>query len=147
VPEEENILVLIYEDISKNPVKFIQKIYKFLNINSNFIPASVSKKINWVANNPLRIPLLNLTLRKIKKYLQNKKIFKPIIILFRKMGINKLVIFIMYSFNVKNIKQKGLKRYDKPPISKKTRKYLQEIFKDDIKNLEKLINRDLSFWK
>jgi len=28
-----------------------------------------------------------------------------------------------------------------------TRKNLRELFKNDIKNMEKLIGRDLSFWK
>ena len=35
----------------------------------------------------------------------------------------------------------------KPPMKPEIRKYLQQVFAEDIKNLEKLIGRDLNFWK
>jgi len=47
---------------------------------------------------------------------------------------------------VANSRKKGRKRYKKPPLPEKTRKYLQEIYREEMKNLGKLINRDLSFW-
>lgn len=141
---QNNVLILIYEDISKNPVEFIQRIYQFLGVNADFIPPSANKEINWTPSNPFRIPLLNLVLVKIKRYLYHRsESFKPVVFLLKKIKVNRLIKFIMST----NSKKRGLKRYNKPPLSQKTRKYLQEIYQTDIKNLEKLINRDLSFWK
>jgi len=34
-----------------------------------------------------------------------------------------------------------------PPMKKRTREYLKSLYREDIENLEKLIGRDLSFWK
>jgi len=42
----ENILILIYEDIRKSPIGFIQNIYSFLGVDSNFVPPSVNKKVS-----------------------------------------------------------------------------------------------------
>ena len=47
---KENIKVLLFEDIVKNPIKTTQKVFKFLNIDKSFIP-DTSKKVN-VSGNP-----------------------------------------------------------------------------------------------
>jgi len=39
------------------------------------------------------------------------------------------------------------KRKQAPPMKKETREYLKRLYREDIENLEKLIGRDLSFWK
>lgn len=41
---KKNILVSIYEEIEKDPTKFIQNIYQFLGVEPNFIPPSLNKR-------------------------------------------------------------------------------------------------------
>src|SRR3989344_5825503 len=43
---KKNILIMLYEDINKNPIKYIQTIYKFIGIDYNFIPSVINKRFN-----------------------------------------------------------------------------------------------------
>ncbi|MFH1841374.1 MAG: sulfotransferase domain-containing protein [Candidatus Nealsonbacteria bacterium] len=139
----ENILVLINEDIAKNPTEFIQKVYKFLGVDSNFVPSVVNKRIHQLPENPLKSPILNrttiLTLRVFRK-----KPLRYIALFLKKIGVDRLV----NSINSKNLrKEEKRKPYKKPPIPKEVRERLFKIYQPDIFNLEKLINRNLSFWR
>lgn len=121
---KENILILIYEDILGNSVKFIQNIYKFLGANENFIPQSVDKRINppttaHKAIEALKRPALMERIKQIPK------------------------AGLLIDFFKKRLKSP----YLKPPMKEETRIYLQQIYKEEIGNLEKLLNRKLDFWK
>ena len=131
----ENILVLIYEDIRKDPTKFIQRIYEFLEVNSDFIAPSMNTKVN-------------LTSFKFTKLggLIHKKIIKPLLKNTKWAWKLKKSIFLkklLFKFS------EFYSRKSKPAeeISPKTYEQLKNVYKQDIANLEKLINRDLSFWK
>ncbi len=143
---KENILVLIYEDITKNPLKFIQKIYHFLGVDKNFIPPSINKKIWTTSENQFPFAGLNrIIIRSIK--ISKKNIFlKKIALLASSLGLKK-VLSLMYRIGGMGRKMEGVKSLPKPPIEESVRKCLQQIYKNDIRNLEKLIGRDLSFWK
>lgn len=140
----ENFLVLIHDDIKKDPVKFIQGIYKFLGIDASFVPPSVHTEIDWAAKNALKIPFLNLTIVKVKRFLfHHPKIFKLFVVPARFFKMNRLVERIRKG----NYRKEGRERSERPSIPEGTRKYLQDLYREEIKNLEKLINRDLSFWR
>lgn len=141
---KENFLVLIHDDIKKDPLKFIQGVYRFLGIDDKFVPPSVHTEVDWAAKNALRIPFLNLIIVKIKRFLfHHPVVFKPIVLSARLLKINRLVERVRQA----NYRKEGRKRSDRPPIPEATRRYLQDIYREEIKELEMLINRDLSFWK
>lgn len=143
VHPKEKFLILIHDDIAKDPLKFIQGIYRFLGVDYNFIPPSAKQEINWPAKNSVKIPFLNLAITNTKRFFfQHPKSLKPAVVILRLLKINKL----LESVRQANYRKKNLKRYEKPPLPEETRKYLQEIYREEIKNLEKLLNRDLSFW-
>ncbi len=143
----ENILVVFYEDLKKNPVEFIHGIYKFLGLKDlSFIPSLVNRKRSitgaYIIKN--RIPLLNFLLYwfnvKIKKegrlrqVIDNSKLEK--------------LFFKLQQINRKQITGKNLRVFSIPPLKQSTRDYLlNNVYKDDIQNLEKLLNIDLSFWE
>lgn len=107
---QKNILILIYEEIEKNPIKFIQNVYQFLGAESSFVPPSLNKR-------PRVGGYHNLSFRILFRL--------PFLLkLIRKLGISPL-----------------------PKIHSETKKHLQKTFEDDIKNLEKLLNKDLSIWR
>lgn len=140
----EKLLILISEDIKKDPVKFIQGVYRFLGIDPNFIPPSVNGEVNWAATNAFIIPKLNFTIIKVKRFLfHHPKLFRPFVVTARFLKLNKLTEKVRQA----NCRKTGRKRQEKPIMPEKTRQYLQETYREDIKNLEKLIDRDLSFWK
>lgn len=139
----ENFLILIYEDIAKNPLEFIQRIFRFLKIDPNFVPASFKEPVNWSAKNIVKVPFVSLFITKTKKTLYtHSKIFKPLVFMLKIFKIDKFVEEIRQA----NFRKNGLKPYERTPMQEKTRQYLREFYKEEIKNLEKLINRNLSFW-
>lgn len=60
------ILVLDYNDISSNPKKLLQKIFKFLKVDINFIPTNINSRIQPVKVENIYIDPKDIT--KIKKY-------------------------------------------------------------------------------
>lgn len=126
---KENILVLIYEDIGKDPLGFIQKIYQFLGVNHEFIPQNAYKKdLNSREE---------INMRKLREQIQKNAKGQKMLKILRWLKI--------YGF-IKSITSFSIFMY-LPKLDQKTREYLYSIYEEDIKNLEKLINRDLSFWK
>ncbi len=146
----ENLLILIYEDIQKDPLKFIQKIYKFLGIDYTFRPSLANQRINPATKQRLKIDFINE--RNIGKLINLSKSLKQNLIgkVFVRIIETLRIPYLIYHIQDKNIIDKfgiKLKTFQKPPIKTRTRKYLQEIYKEDIEKLEKLLNRDLSFWQ
>ena len=115
--EFSEVHVCFFEDLVSNPVLFMQDIYKFLETDNKFIPD-------------------------IKK--QYNQTFIP---------KSKLIHFLYYyrhKFNLKLktpifIKEKAFKT-KKNLMNDTTKIYLKKYFKEDIKKLENLINKDLSHW-
>ncbi|MFH1656594.1 MAG: sulfotransferase domain-containing protein [Candidatus Nealsonbacteria bacterium] len=144
----ENFLILIYEDIKKDPKGFIQGIYKFLNVDANFETQRFYHKYNYTTKRKFIIPFLNNVFARGRDFLKNSK-FKI---------IRKFFAFLIRT-KIANIFEKiaranSRRRYfleskplEKPVMNSLTREYLLSLYKTDIADLEKLINRDLSFWK
>lgn len=143
----ENILIIFFEDLKKNPVDFIQGIYKFLGLNDvNFIPSLVNRKRSitgaYIIKN--RIPLLNFLLYWFNLKLKENSRLRNII----DNSILEKLFFKIQQFNRKQITGKNVKVLSIPPLNKSTRDYLiNTVYKDDIQNLEILLDKDLSFWK
>ena len=138
-----NILITIYEDIKKDPLSFIQKIYSFLGVDRRFVPKSINKIVNPTKEREFRYLLISLSIQKTKSFLRKNKLGRKLINLSKKIGVNRGIVLLEKI----NTKKEKVKLFVKPPMKPETRVYLQEIYKEDIKHLEKLLNRDLSFWK
>ncbi len=140
---KDNVLVLISEDIARNPTKFIQGIYRFLGVDPCFIPSVVNEKVRPIAQNYVKSVLLSRAIIRILDFFRLRPL-KPAAVFFKRIGIHKLINFISLANYVPPNRRKP---YVKPKMAEETRKRLQEIYLLEIKNLEKLINRDLSFWR
>ena len=142
----DNILILIYEDIEKNPVGFMRRIYKFLQVDENFVSPYVHTIIN--AEDKKGYKFSFLTLYNIKKFtsLMKKNIIgRKFIELLKIFKLQKLVNYMIRKNMKSPLERRKPARF--PPMDYKVRKYLQEIYQHEIYQLEKLIGRDLSFWK
>ncbi len=140
----ENFLFLIYEDIKKNPLKFIQKVYRFLEVDDKFIPKSLNFRVNPVSGKKFKFLWLNRAINKIfnfKNRLGKYRLGRRLMILCKKMGLNRLVLLIFR----KNIVQKP-EKIKKTPFPKSVQASLRKIYYPEVKNLEKVINRELSEW-
>lgn len=124
----ENILLLVYEDIEKDPVKFIQSIYKFLDVDPNFIPPSANKRINFNVDQRYH----SLWLKKILSKLLSSK--------------SRLFQFIM-RWNTKDKSKLNFADRSRANMPEEDRKFLQKIYAEDIKRMEELLGRSLDMWR
>lgn len=142
----ENILILFFKDIKNNPKKVVHELYKFLGLkNTSYIPLLINRRRSITGAYVIKqkFPILNFLI-----YWFNSKIKKEGS--FRKFT-NKFKIEVLYNklqkINRKEITAKNIKALSVPPLSQSDRDYLLKIYKDDIQNLEKLLNKDLKHWK
>lgn len=122
--DPSRIKIYLYEEFTQDPARFTQKMYQFLGVNSDFIPDASIRR------NPSGIP---------KNKLIHALFVKP----------NPLKAFIqpflpdeMYRLATR-IRDRNLV---KPELSFETRRALLERYREDILNLQDLLQRDLSVW-
>lgn len=130
----EQILILIYEDSLKNPSEFIRSIYQFIGVDDSFVPSMLFRKVN-----PERIPRFvrfERFLDNLSAFLQ-KKGLQQLWWLGKKTGIGEK----LRALNTRSLKGtgKGLNLSDK--------KRLFALFEEEVKALEKLLNRELKEWR
>lgn len=132
---KENIKVLFYEDFKENTRNLLQQVFSFLEVDSSFVPTNSHIVFNksGVIKNKLLHKLLGpngVILNGVKRAMPN--IFKSL----------KESAFVKH--NLVKLRSSNLK---KPALSSEMkRKITDEIYLDDIKLLEQLINKPLNHW-
>ncbi len=120
---QEQIKIILYDDYRNDAIKTLKEICNFLNIDSNF-EFEFSKEHNKAMIPKSGAVALMMRQKGLKAFA--KKIFP-------KSWKN---IFSKIFFTNKNL----------PKLSVDDRKYLIELYKEDIQKLAQLINRDLTSW-
>lgn len=130
----KNIKVILLDDIEKDSRAVVQDLYRFLGVDSSFVPEDIDEKTNVAREIKYRLihKLVVNFLRFLKKLVP--KTIRPYA---RTFGKKKILL--------------PLDRHTSHPVEKlhlkeETRKYLLEIFRPDIEITSKLIGRDLSPW-
>lgn len=126
------IHILWFEDIKYRPQHVIKELYRFLEVDENFMPSGSSQKANVAKQ--ARLKNISYVIEKYIRILINYRLSILIKIL-KKLGVHSVV---------KKITAKDIVYL---PMLMETRKYLQLQFVEDTSNLEKLFNKDLSHWK
>lgn len=124
--DTSQVLVLVYED-NKNPKEFIQKIYSFLGVRSDFVPSMLNDEIN-ISRVPKHI-WIEKRMHRFSEFLRRNGL-DTLVHAIRRMGLPDLV----RSFNTKPKKEK------KEALD---RAYLVDYFKEDVAELSQLLGRDL----
>lgn len=122
----EQVYISFFDDLETNPLLFIQKIYKFLGVDSSFIPPSLR---NQVDSEKMK------TLTFVRNDLFKLTLMKKMAGLIRFLRLNGMLKKLM------------LLAIPTPVINPETRKILKHKFLKDIDKLEKITGRDLSSWK
>jgi hypothetical protein len=126
-----NICVLIYEDIKKDPGNFMRKIYRFLDVDHEFLSDLLFKNIN-----PSYIPK-NQALEKSIARLSSK---------LKHLKLGHSVKFLRRTAFYRMIR--GMNRENTVPVlGNEERKELIPHFEESIKRLEKLIKREIPEWR
>jgi hypothetical protein len=118
---EENVLIIIFEEFIKEPKNEFKKVIEFLEIDSE-IPEIVGKKFNTYAE-----PLGGLGTNIVKNKFVNKTAKK----IFSK---NARVNLLRLLTN---------KKSKKPELTKEQRRMLEEFYKKDAKDVERLLGKKL----
>ncbi|NWF97484.1 MAG: sulfotransferase [Nitrospirae bacterium] len=124
-----NVKIYLFDDLLKEPLNLVQNLYKFLEVDNMFIP-DMDKKYNVSL-----IPKSNT----LHKFLTQPNVIKETLKPFLKTFISNKRLGNLVE-NTKNI------NLYKPKMKQETRKYLLNIYREDILKLQDLIKRDLSHW-
>ncbi|MEL6221801.1 MAG: sulfotransferase [Cyanobacteria bacterium J06627_8] len=128
----DRIKICLYEDLCQTPVKMMQDIYQFLEVDPSFVP-DISKRAQ-VAQIP-RSTAINQVLRtKNPLRASAASLLKRLIPLETRQRIRTRLI------NMNSQTKEAI------TLSSDDRSVLAALYKDDIQNLQDLIHRDLSGW-
>jgi len=143
---EKNIFVGLYDDLEKDPLKFIQRVYVFLGVDSSFVPSLANKRKGSTGSveRKAKLPFLNYFLQKTGYWARNNETF--LYSLLDRVGIRKLRLKLLKVNQEKFFKEK-CNNISSNSMEPKDRKKLWSIYKQDIGRLEQLLNKDLSAWK
>lgn len=127
----EQLLILLFDDIVSSPEGELIKVLRFLDlglangIDIGKISRNQSKK-SW-------FPYAKLVMRDLPTYLIDLNL-GLVLHLARRVGLRSLFFRLTTS------------PFKYPEMDLNTREHLRSVFEGDIRNLEKLLNRDLSHW-
>ena len=125
----EQILIIIYDDYKNDPEKINKNIFKFLNIDDRFIPDMGAKP------NVSGIPKNRSVQFILSYFFDNDNLIRRIS---RRIFSEEL----RWRFTT-NIRNRNLVKLKMAP---EIRNQLIDFFKEDIENLQSLIDQDLSHW-
>jgi hypothetical protein len=129
----DRIHVIVFDDILSDPNRVIREAYAFLGVRTDFIPSTLQKKINRPKQ--FRSDLF-------------KKSVRGVISLLRKAGLGAMTDRITTDTRLNRwYSRMNIVEGKYPPMRSKTRRRLEEYYRDDIANLEALTGRDLSAWR
>jgi hypothetical protein len=123
--DREQIHVWLYDDFVENPISFLQDIFRFLNVDDTFVP-DMSTRLNE--------SLLPRS-RSLQAFLTEPRDAKDLV---------KAVVPERWARRAgERLRRSNL---SKPPFPPEQRRRLTESYREDIKELEHMLDRDLSHW-
>lgn len=145
----KQILIVLYRDIQLNPEQVVKDTYRFLGVNDTFMPPSLKKRVNDTKRLHIRIPGLENFVLTTRHIVRSTPILKqttmPII---RALNIHRIGKSIL-RWNVVRDAQHTVHHAvsDTAAISPKLSEELAAYYAHDIIAMERLLKRDLNFWK
>ena len=130
---KSQIMTLVTDYEQPDPLKVIQEIYAFLNVDKSFISQSAFLKISPTR---FKITKLGRMIYKISPWIKNNRFASKI----QQLKVIKTCFYRFADFY-------GSRIDSAQQMKEQTRQYLKDIYRNDTQNLEKLIGRDLSHWK
>ena len=127
---KDSIHVIISEQIWANYSLYVKDLANFLSVSSTGFESAECEKIN--RSYIPALPGLYASAVKVRKFLRGKSL-DYIVQLFYKHNLDKM-------FKRKSVNERSIH------VDPGVKQSLIELFEDDILSLEKIINKDLSFW-
>lgn len=117
---QKQVLVLLYDEIYKSPAQTLEKIYRFLGVNADFVP---DLSVMYNTHQMLKYKFL--------RTIKNRQLVKSIV---------QVLPGMMKSY------LKGRLIMTEKPAFREEKKQLREIYYEDIQKLSKLLSLDLGSW-
>jgi hypothetical protein len=133
--EPKQIHIILFDDIQSKPDEVLKNLFNFLEIDDQFTPSSINKKI-YAAHTYIS--------RGLDYFLNTASGF--ISKIFGEMVLN-LVKMTKLPSRIRNYNKVEFDKQIVPNLTEDERKMLYTIFSEEIESLSNLINRDLSIWK
>lgn len=135
---KENIHVILFDDINRNPELVVKKLYGFLEVSTGYIPTLANKQIV-----PTRIPRsMSIHEMAARLFMTIQKSMPKNAMYYHEM-IERCHIAKLYD----RLNRRWREKKDKyPTMEASLKKQLSNFYEKDIKRLEGLIERDLSHW-
>lgn len=126
--DKESVKICLYEDFAERPIDTMKDIFRFLKVDDSFMPnADVKHNVSQLHYNESFDEFLSTYDHPIKRLL------RPILL--ESIGREATENLVNY------LRDNNLVR-----LKSKTRKFLIDLYREDIFKLEELLNRDLSVW-
>ncbi|MEZ4677505.1 MAG: sulfotransferase [Caldilineaceae bacterium] len=122
------IRVVLFEDLKKDPVGITQSLYEFLGVDSTFVPDTSEK------HNVGGVPK-NMVLQRTVTSIRRSRLRKFI------------VDYVPQSWRSAYTHMHKRNLQKAPPMPADAAYLLQDLYSDDVRALETLLQRDLSIWK
>jgi hypothetical protein len=123
--DRDQIKVYLYEDLNRDSVAVAQDIFEFLNVDQTFVPDLTRMNVSGV-------PKL--------QFLHD---------FFAKDNAIRTTLAPLFSDKLRQTLSRSIRKWnlgEKPSLSSELRQQLIEVYRDDVKQLEHLLQRDLSRW-
>jgi hypothetical protein len=131
----ENIRVYLYDEFQNNSEKILAEIYEFIGVDKTFKP---DQSVRYNESGFVK----NQSLNKIIG--QGGIISKTMRTILPKTLVDKIKGNLSLKKKINELRGKNL---SKPELDPKIKNFLtQEVYGDDIRNLQQLLNKDLSHW-
>jgi hypothetical protein len=131
--DQEQILVMFYDDLKADPKNYWQNVLNFLEVDHSFEPSLMNKKYQARKPRPRFLPLYKFFVNIGKSIKERSDAGRKIFEYAHKSGM----INYFYKF---------VKGPNFPVMSQKKKQELTMYYKSEIKSLSRLLNRDLTEW-
>ncbi|NES75052.1 MULTISPECIES: sulfotransferase [Okeania] len=123
--EPEQLKILFYDDFRQNPLEVIKEVYQYLGVDDSFVP--------------------NIERQKNQGYLPKNKLIHQFLSTSNplKSFLKKVLPNSVYQKLIKTLKKWNSGAIPSLPLT--LRKSLNEVFREDITELQEIVNREL-FW-
>jgi hypothetical protein len=121
----EKIKIVTFEEFMEHPISATKDTYQFLGVGTSFEPTLPGKtNATGVPRNRLVHNILNIGGQQLRSTVRS---LVP-------EGVRRFI---------RSMRNQNLRR---PPLSQKTRHRLEKHFREDVQNLERLVDKDFSQW-
>lgn len=132
--DRNQLKVFLYDDLRKDPEKVMTELFSFIGVDPTFRP-SLETEYN-VSGKP-KNPIINSLIGSNSIIINAAKKIAPGL-------VSKLKNSPAAQKQLTELRKKNLDRT--PPTPEIRQRFLDEVYGDEIQNLAKLLNRDLSHW-